>query len=178
MKFTETNIAGVFIVDLFHQVDERGAFVKTFHKTSFEEQGLDTQFDESFYSINQRGVIRGMHFQYPPDDHSKIVYCTQGALQDVILDIRKDSPTYGQTTTIELTGTNYRAAYLPKGVAHGFAVMEDNTCMVYLTSTMHSPENDAGIRWDSFGYMWPFDDPVNSERDRTFPTLEEIDSPF
>ena len=178
MKFLETNISGVFEIDLFHMLDDRGSFVKTFHKKSFEDQGLESSFDESFYSVNKKGVVRGMHFQLPPDDHAKIVYCTSGSLIDVILDIRKDSPTYGQFAEIKLSGDNFKAAYLPKGVAHGFAVLEDNTCMIYLTSTMHSPQNDAGIRWDSFGYQWPFDKPLNSERDQLFPSFSEFNSPF
>lgn len=178
MKFLETNIPGVFEIDLFHMLDDRGSFVKTFHKKSFEDQGLESSFDESFYSVNKKGVVRGMHFQLPPDDHAKIVYCTSGSLIDVILDIRKDSPTYGQFAEIKLSGDNFKAAYLPKGVAHGFAVLEDNTCMIYLTSTMHSPQNDAGIRWDSFGYQWPFDKPSNSERDQLFPSFSEFNSPF
>lgn len=178
MKFKKTNIPGVYEIDLFHLVDERGTFVKTFHKKSFEEQGLDSSFDESFYSTNHKGVVRGMHFQLPPDDHSKIVYCTSGSLIDVILDIRKNSPSYGQVAEIKLSGDNYKAAYLPKGVAHGFAVEEDNTCMVYLTSTMHSPANDAGVLWNSFGYEWPFDEVSNSERDKAFPSFQDFDSPF
>lgn len=178
MQFKETRIPGVFEVDLFHMEDERGSFVKTFHKESFKEQGLESSFDESFYSINKKGVVRGMHFQLPPDDHAKLVYCTSGSLIDVILDIRKGSPTYGEYAEIKLSGSNFKAAYLPKGVAHGFAVMEDDTCMVYLTSTMHSPKNDAGIRWDSFGYEWPFKKVSNSERDKAFPGFQDFESPF
>lgn len=178
MKFLETNIPGVFELDLFHLIDERGSFVKTFHQKSFEDMGLETRFDESFYSVNKKGVIRGMHFQLPPDDHAKLVYCTSGSLIDVVLDIRKESPTYGTFAEIKLSADNFKAAYLPKGVAHGFAVLEDNTCMVYLTSTMHSPSKDAGIRWDSFGYPWPFEIALNSERDQNFPAFSEFDSPF
>lgn len=177
-NFTETSIPGVFEIDLFHAGDERGMFVKTYHKDTLEDQGLYGEFRESFYSTNQKGVIRGMHFQHPLYDHAKIVYCTSGKLLDVILDIRIGSPTYGQAAQVELSATNYKAVYLPKGVAHGFAVLEDNTCMVYLTSTVHAPNADDGIRIDSFGFDWPIAHPIRSERDQAFEGLETFQSPF
>ena len=174
----ETNIPGVYEIEMFHAGDDRGMFVKPYHKNTLENWGLEAEFRESFYSTNQKGVVRGMHFQYPPDDHAKLVYCSSGRLLDVILDIRVGSPTFGQVAEIELTEDNYKAVYMPKGVAHGFAVLEDNTCMVYLTSTVHSPNNDGGVLFNSFGYQWPFENPVNSERDKAFPTLAELKSPF
>ncbi|MCB0480103.1 MAG: dTDP-4-dehydrorhamnose 3,5-epimerase family protein [Flavobacteriales bacterium] len=177
-NFRETKLKGVFEIDLFHLKDDRGVFVKTFHKKTLESYGLETDFAESFYSINNKNVVRGMHFQYPPDDHSKIVYCTSGALTDVILDIRKASPTYGQYHTVELFGENFKAVYLPSGTAHGFFVKADHTCMVYLTSTMHSPKNDGGILFDSFGYNWPVPFPIHSERDLNFPSFDQFKSPF
>lgn len=178
MKAAETDIAGVYILDLFHVKDERGTFVKTFHAESLENFGLNSKFTESFYSVNNRGVIRGMHFQLPPHAHSKLVYCTSGKLIDVIVDLRKDSATYKKFTTIELSGDNFRAAYLPIGVAHGFCVLEDNTCMVYLTSTMHQQSSDSGIRYDSFGYEWPISNGIHSDRDLKFLNLDEFESPF
>lgn len=177
-QFKETNIPGVFEIDLFHAGDARGMFVKTYHKSTLEKQGLESEFQESFYSTNQKGVIRGMHFQHPPFDHAKIVYCTIGRLLDVILDIRIGSPTYGKVATVELSGSNHKAVYLPKGVAHGFAVLEDNTCMVYLTSTVHAPNADDGIRIDSFDFDWPVQHPIRSERDQSFPGLKNFESPF
>jgi len=178
MKIRKTNIEGLFVIDLFHAEDNRGGFVKTFHKESFEKMGLNTDFQESFYSINNKGVIRGMHFQTPPHDHNKLVYCTNGRLNDVILDIRKDSPTYGKFASIELSGDNYRAIYIPKGMAHGFESLEDHTMMTYLTSTMHQPSHDQGIRFNSFGKIWDSENPIINERDLNWPSLEEYDSPF
>ena len=178
MKIRKTNIEGLFVIDLFHAEDNRGGFVKTFHKDSFEKMGLNTDFQESFYSINNKGVIRGMHFQTPPFDHDKLVYCTNGRLTDVILDIRKDSPTYGKYASIELSGDNYRAIFIPKGMAHGFESMEDHTIMTYLTSTMHQPSHDQGIRFDSFGKKWESENPIINERDLNWPSLSEYDSPF
>lgn len=177
-NFIPSPIPGVFEIDFFSVRDDRGAFVKTFHDEKLAEHGLQTEFRESFYSVNNKNVIRGMHFQVPPDDHEKIVYCTSGSLIDVILDIRKDSPTYGQYHTVELTGTNSKGVYLPKGTAHGFYVKEDNTCMVYLTSTVHSPKNDGGILFNSFGYDWPTSNGIHSDRDLTFPKLNDFKSPF
>ena len=178
MKIRKTNIEGLFVIDLFHAKDNRGGFVKTFHKASFEEHGLNTQFEESFYSKNNKGVIRGMHFQTPPHDHDKLVYCTNGSLIDVILDIRKDSPTYGKYASIELTGENNRAVYIPKGMAHGFESLENHTMMTYLTSTMHQPSHDQGINYDSFGKTWDSKNPIINQRDLEWPTLEEYNSPF
>ena len=175
--FKELSIPGVYEIEMFHAGDDRGMFVKKLLE-KLVKQGLVSDFQESFYSTNKRGVIRGMHFQHPPFDHAKIVYCTSGRLLDVILDIRVGSPTYGQCAAIELSGDNYKAAYLPTGVAHGFCVLEDNTTMIYLTSTMHSPSADDGIRFDSFGFEWPLKNAVHSDRDLTFQTMKSIDSPF
>ncbi len=178
MKVRKTTIEGLFILDLFHAEDNRGGFVKTFHKASFEEHGLNTHFEESFYSKNNAGVIRGMHFQTPPFDHDKLVYCTHGSLIDVILDIRSDSPTYGKYASIELTGSNNRALFISKGLAHGFESLEDETMMTYLTSTMHEPTHDQGIKYDSFGKVWDAAHPILNPRDLEWPTLDEYDSPF
>ena len=178
MKIRKSNIEGLFVIDLFHAEDNRGGFVKTFHKESFEKMGLNTDFQESFYSINNKGVIRGMHFQTPPYDHDKLVYCTNGRLCDVILDIRKDSPTYGKFASIELSGDNYRAVYIPKGMAHGFESMEDHTMMTYLTSTMHQPTHDQGINFNSFGKEWSTETPIVNERDLNWPDLKDYKSPF
>ena len=177
-SFNETNIPGVFEIDFFHAGDDRGMFVKPYHKDTMDKLGLVSEFRESFYSTNQKGVVRGMHFQHPPHDHAKIVYCTSGRLIDVILDIRIGSPTYGQFAKIELSGDNYKGVYLPVGVAHGFEVLEDNTCMIYLTSTVHAPKSDAGIHINSFGMNWSFETPITSDRDQNFAPLDQLQSPF
>ena len=176
--FNELDIPGVFEIDLFHAGDDRGMFVKPYHKQTLISQGLVSEFQESFYSTNNKGVVRGMHFQHPPHDHAKIIYCTTGRLVDVILDIRKGSPTYGSCAQVELSGDNYKAIYLPSGVAHGFAVLEDHTCMIYLTSTMHAPTHDDGIHAKSIDFDWPIDNPTMSNRDQEFQDLSDFDSPF
>lgn len=177
-SFKELNIPGVFEIDMFHAGDDRGMFVKPYHKNTLNEQGLVSEFRESFYSTNKKGVIRGMHFQHPPHDHAKIVYCTHGRLLDVILDIRVGSPTYGKATCIELSSDNFKAAYLPTGVAHGFCVLEDDTTMIYLTSTVHSSTADDGLLFNSFDFEWPISNGIHSERDLEFKPLAEFDSPF
>ena len=121
-----------------------------------------------------------MHFQYPPNDHAKIVYCSKGSLLDVVIDLRKESTTYGKVFNTTLTGDNYKALYIPLGFAHGFCVLEDNTTMVYFTSTVHAADSDGGIVWDSIPFQWPTSvSPfIHSKRDLKFPTLEEFKSPF
>lgn len=177
MKFREREIPGLFEIELFHALDDRGLFVKTFEKGAFENAGIESSFTESFYSVNKAKVIRGMHFQLPPHHHGKLVYCTSGTILDVILDLRKDSPAYGRHVTAEISGRNHLALFLPKGVAHGFCSLTEAT-MVYLTSTSHNAGADSGIRWDSFGMKWPVADPVISERDKAFAPFADFKSPF
>ncbi len=158
--------------------DERGTFVKPYHKETFEKAGLSPHFEESVYSISHKDVIRGMHFQTPPQDHAKLVYVPHGAILDVILDIRKGSPTYGQFESVELSDENYRMVYIPKGFAHGFISLKDNSCTTYLQSTMRSAEHEAGIHINSFGMEWGVENPILSKRDKEFPALETFDTPF
>ena len=178
MKIKKTNIEGLYVIDMFHAHDDRGTFVKPFHKSTFEDAGLDSNFEESFYSINHKNVIRGMHFQSPPYDHYKLVYCQRGTVMDVVMDIRKNSPTYGQFESFELSESNFVALYISKGLAHGFESMEDHSIITYLTSTMHQPTHDQGIRYDSFGHKWESSSPVLNERDLEFPNLKDFKSPF
>lgn len=177
VKKIETNIEGLFELDLFHAKDERGSFTKTFQAEEFDQLGLDSEFRESFFSINKKGVVRGMHFQNPPHDHSKLVYCTQGVILDVIVDIRKESQSYGKFASIEISAEKHNAVYIPKGMAHGFCCLTDAT-MVYLTSTVHNPDSDKGIRFDSFNFEWPVNQVIMSDRDKLFPSLQEFNSPF
>jgi dTDP-4-dehydrorhamnose 3,5-epimerase len=178
MKVLKTNLEGLFLIQSNVFKDQRGIFVKTFHKESFEENGLETVFRESFFSISKKNVIRGMHFQLPPDDHVKLVYCTYGKVLDVVVDIRNNSQTYGKSFSVELTEDNGNILYIPKGFAHGFKSLTDNSVVVYLTTKEYSPENDTGIRWDSFGFNWQVDNPILSERDKNFLPLSEFRSPF
>jgi len=178
MKFHHTSLKGAYIIEPQPFEDQRGRFVKNYHRDSFESNGIEHDFSESFYSTSKKGVIRGMHFQRPPKDHAKLIYVTFGHILDVILDIRKASPTYGSFITIELSSENCKSLYVPKGFAHGFCSLCDDSTVVYLQNSMHSPEHDAGIRFDSFGVKWTVSNPILSQRDQSFPLLKDFDSPF
>ena len=158
--------------------DERGTFVKVFHENAFRELGLETGFVESYYSVSRKDVIRGMHFQRPPQDHAKLVYCTDGAVLDVVVDLRKGSPTYGICAKFNLDAERGNMAYLPRGLGHGFLVRSERATLVYSVTSVYSPQYDEGIRWDSVGISWPVTEPIISDRDRGFPVFEYWDSPF
>jgi dTDP-4-dehydrorhamnose 3,5-epimerase len=119
-----------------------------------------------------------MHFQVPPHHHSKIVFCPQGAILDVIVDLRKSSPTYGHYHAEELSADNHKAYYIPEGFAHGFRSLTDDAITYYLVSTEYSQEHDTGIRYDSIGFDWGVDKPVVSDRDLSFASFKEFSSPF
>ncbi len=178
MEIRPTHIPGC--LELLPKIfqDERGSFVKTFHAGLFREQGLTTDFAEEYYSWSKRGVLRGLHFQIPPQDHIKLVYCLSGAVLDVVLDVRKGSPTYGNYAQVELSAEKANMLYIPSGLAHGFYVTADHAIMQYKVTTVYSPEHDAGIRWDSAGIPWPDANPVVSKRDTDFPTLTAFKTPF
>ena len=158
--------------------DLRGRFVKTFQQTSFESLGLEANFTEEYYSVSHKNVIRGLHFQAPPMDHVKMVYCLEGKALDVVLDLRVGSPTYGEFEMFELNATNASSIYIPKGMAHGFCALSENTIMAYKVSTVYSPECDSGILWNSVGIDWPVSEPILSTRDQSFDELAEFSSPF
>ena len=158
--------------------DARGRFVKTFHSDAFREKGLATDYREQYYSVSQRGVLRGMHFQTPPHDHAKLVTCLSGRVLDAALDLRKGSPTYGRHHLLELDAERANMAYLPSGLAHGFLVLSEAALVLYNVTSVYAPESDTGVRWDSAGIDWPLGEPVLSPRDRELPSLSQFQSPF
>lgn len=159
-------------------VDQRGKFVKTFHKSSFLNMGLETAFKEQYYSVSKQGVIRGMHFQMPPKDHTKVVYALSGKAFDVVLDLRINSPTYGSVATFELCETMGNMLYIPKGFAHGFCSLTERVTLMYQTSTEYNSSLDTGILWSSLPLEWPVRQPILSSRDAGFMSLDDFDSPF
>ena len=173
----ETGIAGCFELQPIVRTDSRGQFVKTFHSEFFEENSLETNFPEQYYSVSRKGVLRGMHFQRPPHGHSKLVYCTAGTILDVVLDLRVGSETYAQHISLEISADKANMVYLPEGLAHGFYSLTDAT-VSYNVGTVYSPESDAGILWNSIGMEWPNSNPDLSERDSTFSALNDFQSPF
>jgi len=174
----ETKLPGCFEVQPRIFDDDRGRFVKVFNKDEFVRLGLEVSFKEGYYSHSKFGVIRGMHFQLQPSDHAKLVYCVQGEVQDVILDLRKGSPTYGEADSIKLSADQGNYLYIPKGLAHGFCTTSKVATLVYNVSTVYNPQRDSGILWNSFGYNWPNLEPVISARDSNFLPLSAFNSPF
>jgi dTDP-4-dehydrorhamnose 3,5-epimerase len=158
--------------------DDRGVFSKPFDRNLFKKFGFDPQFAETFYTVSDANVLRGMHLQLPPAEHSKLVYCVAGRILDVALDLRFGRPTYGQHTSLELSADDRNVVYLPSGVAHGFYVLEAPSIVIYQVTSVHSPQLDAGIRWDSFGMKWPSQTPLISVRDNALPDLGTFKSPF
>ena len=125
-----------------------------------------------------KGFLRGLHFQLPPHDHAKLVYCIAGSVEDMALDIRVGSPTYGKTVMLELSARKGNMIYLPKGLAHGFCTPNEQATLVYNVSSVYESEADSGIRWDSVGVHWPIQNPLLSNRDQSLPTFDEFKSPF
>lgn len=178
MELIPTTLEGCFQIRPFFAEDERGTFVKTFHEERFAELGLPTEWREEYYSHSRKGVIRGMHFQTPPNDHEKIVYCMQGRVLDVVVDLRKNSSTYGQHLALELDAARGHGLFIPRGMAHGFLVLTESALMAYKVTTVYASSNDAGIHWDSFGLDWGVKQPIVSTRDRVHPAFENFISPF
>jgi dTDP-4-dehydrorhamnose 3,5-epimerase len=178
MEFIKQHIQGLYLIKPFQAEDERGSFVKTFHAGEFEKHKLECDFKESFYSESKKGVVRGMHFQTPPHDHAKLVFATHGSVLDVVLDLRKKSPTYKQFRTFQLDTVHKSMLYLPRGLAHGFCSLTDHATLFYFTTSVHHKDDDTGIRYDSFGFDWPIENPVLSERDLSFEDFENFESPF
>jgi dTDP-4-dehydrorhamnose 3,5-epimerase len=178
MEFTEELLPGTWLVRLKRFDDLRGSFVKTYARSVYEALGQEFDFREEFYSVSNQNVIRGMHFQVPPHDHVKLVYCPVGAVLDVMLDLRPGDG-YGKTASVFLAEESPSLIVIPKGIAHGFRSLKNGSLMVYKTSTEHAPSHDGGIRWDSFGFDWGLDaEPVVSLRDAGHPELAQYTSPF
>jgi dTDP-4-dehydrorhamnose 3,5-epimerase len=178
MKTVSTSIPGCFEIEPRVFTDDRGTFVKIFHKNMFEESGFGSEIREQYYSKSKKGVLRGLHFQTPPHDHLKIVYCTDGEVLDVVVDLRKKSPTYGKHQIFSLSAEKGNVIYIPQGLAHGFYVLSETATMVYNVSTVYTPESDMGIHWESVGIDWPDRKPIVSERDNGFRSFSEFISPF
>jgi dTDP-4-dehydrorhamnose 3,5-epimerase len=178
MELFPTVLPGLTIIRPKIFEDARGMLVKTFHSDVFRDHGLEFVPREEFFSTSVRNVLRGMHFQLPPTAHSKLVYCIAGRVLDVVLDLRRKSPAFGLSCARELSATNREMFFIPVGCAHGFLALEDGTTMVYQTSTVHSPADDGGVRWNSFGFDWPVKHPILSDRDQRFPIWRCLSSPF
>ncbi len=175
MRFVPTGLAGAYLIEPERNADERGFFARTWCVREFEEQGLDTRIAQCSVSFNhRRGTLRGLHYQAPPFAEVKVVRCTRGALFDVAVDLRPDSPTFRMWVGVELTENNGSAFYIPRGFAHGFLTLADATEVTYQISAPYNPLAARGIRWnDPFhGVVWPASVDVIASRDRDYPDVD------
>ena len=178
MTIERTPIEGLYVLHTDNFRDNRGSFMKLFNRDFFAEHGLATDFCEFYYSVNKKDVVRGMHFQTPPADHVKLVYVSRGHIMDAVVDIRKNSATYGQVFTREMDADKGEYLYIPKGLAHGFVSLEDDTIVNYAQTSCYDREHDCGIDSMSVGINWGVAEPIRSGRDLTFPALKDFNSPF
>jgi dTDP-4-dehydrorhamnose 3,5-epimerase len=176
--FTETKLKGAFIIDLEPRKDDRGSFARTFCQREFEDRGLKPTIVQASIAINRRkGTLRGLHFQYPPAAETKIVRSTRGAILDIIVDLRPESPTYLEHVAVELSADNMCSLYVPERFAHGYQVLQDNTDASYQMSERYTPNAEGGLPYDDprLGLDWPLPVTVISARDRSFQPLVEIE---
>jgi len=172
--FRELEIPGVFIVDIEPFADERGTFARTFCTDEFAAHGLETVIAQCNLSTNPaHHTLRGMHLQLPPHEEAKLVRCVRGSLFDVVVDLRRGSPSLGEWVGVELHADQSTSLSVPRGMAHGFLTLEDNTEVFYQMSEFYAPEYAKGFRWNdpTFGIEWPSDVQVISERDRSYPNF-------
>ncbi|WIM12342.1 dTDP-4-dehydrorhamnose 3,5-epimerase [Enhydrobacter sp.] len=178
MIFTETRLKGAFIIDLDRKVDERGFFARAFCQHEFRDHGLKPVIAQANIASNRRkGTLRGMHFQYPPKAETKLVRCTRGAILDIIVDLRPESPTYLQHVAVELTEENMRALYVPERFAHGYQALRDDTDTSYQVGEFYAPDTEGGLRYDDpkLGLEWPLPVSVVSPKDQAFAPLHDIE---
>lgn len=182
MEVIQTNIKGVVIIEPRLFKDDRGYFFESYSERDFNKQVGEVHFVQDNESKSSYGVMRGLHFQRPPFTQSKLVRCVKGAVLDVAVDIRKGSPTYGQHVAVELTEDNHRQFFIPRGFAHGFAVLSPEAIFQYKCDNFYHPEADGGISIldTSLGIDWriPTEHAILSEKDTKHPLLKDFDTPF
>jgi dTDP-4-dehydrorhamnose 3,5-epimerase len=177
--FTETDLAGVFAIDLERHWDERGYFARSWCQREFADQGLEVRLVQCNISYSaRRGTLRGMHFQFPPHEEIKLVRCTRGRMYDVVVDLRPDSLSYGRWIAEELSPETGRMIFIPAGCAHGFQTLEDDTEVFYQMSEFYVQSAASGIRWDdpALGISWPLEVTAISDRDLSYPPFVVPDS--
>lgn len=175
MIFNRTPLEGAYTIDLEKRGDDRGFFARMFCEKEFGEAGLETRFVQINNSLSaHKGTLRGMHYQLPPSAEVKVVRCVRGALWDVILDLRAGSPTFGKWFGAELTSENRTMMYVPRGFAHGFVTLTDDTEAMYLVSAFYAPDAERGVRYNdsAVGIDWPVAPVEISDKDRSWPDLD------
>ena len=182
MKVIQTNVEGLAIIEPHLLKDSRGYFFESFSQREFEEKVRKVNFVQDNESFSGYGVVRGLHFQKPPFTQSKIVRVIKGSVLDVAVDIRKGSPTFGQHVAVELTGENHRQLFIPRGFAHGFAVLSDEVLFQYKCDNFYAPQSEGGIAWNdpdlNIDWRIPKDKIILSEKDKIHPTLKEHETVF
>jgi dTDP-4-dehydrorhamnose 3,5-epimerase len=176
--FSETKLEGAFVIDLDRKEDNRGFFARAFCQHEFEEYGLEPVIAQANLAFNRgKGTMRGMHFQFPPATETKLVRCTRGAILDIIVDLRPESPTYLDHVAVELSADNHRALYVPGRFAHGYQALEDVTETSYQVGEFYAPGHEGGLRYDDpdLGLSWPMPVTEISEKDRAWPLLSEVE---
>jgi dTDP-4-dehydrorhamnose 3,5-epimerase len=178
MIFTETKLKGAYIIDLNRVEDDRGFFGRVWCKREFEEHGLVADMAQANISFSKKkGTLRGLHYQREPHAEAKTIRCTMGSIWDVIVDLRPTSETYKQWIGVELTAENFRMLHIPKGFAHGFITLEDDTAVHYMVSTFYSPGAESGVRYNdpAFNIAWPIEPSIITAKDAQHPLyLEEV----
>ena len=171
MKFIETKLKGAYVIEIEPIVDHRGFFARSWCEQEFRDRGLNPSLVQCNISFNtKKGTLRGMHYQTKPYEEAKLVRCTQGAIYDVIIDIRPESATFKKWFAVELSGNNHKMLYIPEGFAHGFQTLKDNTEVFYQMSEFYHPSGVRGIRWDDpeFQIKWRLENKIISERDLSY----------
>ncbi len=178
MIFTETRLKGAFTLDIEPREDSRGFFARVFCQREFEQHGLKPVIAQANVAFNRKkGTLRGMHFQYPPAPETKLVRATRGAILDIIVDLRPESPTYLQHVSVELSADNHRALYVPERFAHGYQVLEDRTETSYEVGEFYTPGAEGGLMYNDrrLGLVWPLPIGEVSAKDSAWKTLDEIE---
>jgi dTDP-4-dehydrorhamnose 3,5-epimerase len=180
MQIQTTPIEGLLIIQPQVFEDPRGYFYESYNKQKFTEAGIDFEFIQDNQSLSQKGIIRGLHFQVPPFEQGKLVRVIQGAVNDVVVDIRKNSKTFGQHFLINLTAENRTMFFIPPGFAHGFETLEDDTIFLYKCTNVYNKESEGGLLWNDpfLNISWQNNDPLISDKDKILPTFENLISPF
>lgn len=171
MVITETKLKGAFVIEMDQFRDARGFFARAWSDREFAAAGLTVSFVESNLAFNDKtGTLRGMHYQLPPYEQVKLVRCTRGSIYDVIIDLRRDSPTFKQWFALEMFADDHRLLYVPGEFAHGYLTLDDNTEVVYQTSAYYAPEHGRGVRWNdpAFNILWPANPVIMIDRDREY----------
>ncbi len=178
MRFTETKLKGAWVIQIEKSIDERGFFAHTWCKRELGEYGLNTNVVQAYTSYSKKkGTLRGMHFQKKPYQEAKLVRCTHGAVFDVIIDLRPDSPTFKQWFGVELSQENFKMIYVPENFAHGFLSLQDDTVVNYFVTNFYTPDAEGGIRWDDpeLGIAWPTEVTTISKKDLNLPDFNVSD---